>query len=119
MLPDGFDKLKLISSIEIAFNPAMSLLDGSDVTALLKVVNIFFGHSRATRQQLGHRMEIAQSILAHSGPHLSAPVETRYGERQAVTPRSGRYCVPVTSHRQQMDKPHMHMCNPTGRYSSA
>ena len=70
--PDGFDKLDLICSVEIALDLAVTLLDWTKVAALLKVVHMLLGHAGAACQYLCHRVELAQDIIiAQGGPHLS------------------------------------------------
>jgi hypothetical protein len=70
MFPDGLYELRLVAGVEIAFNFAVTLLDRSYVAPLLKVVDVLLGHPGAARQQLGHRVQIAQGVLAHRGPRL-------------------------------------------------
>lgn len=59
MTPDGLDELELLGSVEIAFNSAVALLDGTKVASLLEIVDVLFRHPCAARQQLGHGVEIS------------------------------------------------------------
>ena len=69
--PDGLDKLDLFCGVEIAFDLAVTLLDWLQITALLKVVDLFFGHAGAACQYFCHRVELAQGFFTQGGPHLS------------------------------------------------
>jgi hypothetical protein len=43
--PDGRYKLELLGGVKVAFNPAVTLLDRAQITALLQVVNVFLRHA--------------------------------------------------------------------------
>lgn len=68
--PDGFHKLELFGGVEIAFNFAVTLLDRTEVTALLQVVDVLLRHAMAACQQVGHRVQFAEHLGTHCGPHL-------------------------------------------------